>query len=115
MRRILLILWLGCLACPVVADDKDKSEKGKATKDDKPGELQTRKTGRPGELTTDEENKIDEIVDNFILYDTGARRNDKYRSDFETLGVEGIPGLVRGLNKSAKMSHSCPVSMIRAA
>lgn len=112
MRWALLLLWLACLVCPVSAEDAIPREKSKDKKDDAPGELVAKKTGRPGELTSEEEDKIDRIVDNFILFDTGVRRDAKSRSEFEDLGVEGIPGLVRGLNKSAKMSQSCPASII---
>lgn len=112
MRWILCCLLSVCLFGPLVADDGMPPAKNKDKKDDKPSELITKKTGRPGELTPAEEDKVDGIVENFIRYDTGVQRNEKHNADFEDLGVEGIPGLVRGFNKSARLSYSCPASKI---
>lgn len=69
------------------------------------------------ELTEEEEKKLDEVVDRFILFDTGKLRGAEgqqaYR-DFANLGPEAIPALLRGLNRSAAINHSCPVTVIAA-
>src|SRR5262249_53953820 len=36
----------------------------------------------------------------------------KAKREFEALKAEAIPALIRGLNKAAKINHSCPVLMI---
>jgi hypothetical protein len=67
------------------------------------------------ELTKEEEAKLDEIIDRFILADTGRLRGaeaKKAAEAFDKLGHEAIPALIRGLNKAAKINHSCPVLMI---
>lgn len=66
-------------------------------------------------LTQDEEAKLDEIIDRFMLADTGQLRGPEARKAidaFEKLGMESVPALIRGLNRAAKINHSCPVLMI---
>jgi hypothetical protein len=66
-------------------------------------------------LTKEEEEKIDRIVDRLILADTGRLRGEEARKaqkDFDGLKAEAIPSLIRGLNRSAKLNHSCPVLLI---
>ncbi len=66
-------------------------------------------------LTREEEDKLDEIVDRFMLYDIGrlqGREGAKALKAFKDLGPEAIPALVRGLNRAAKVEHSCPVVVI---
>ena len=66
-------------------------------------------------LTLEEENKLDELIDRFIQADTGKLKGDagkKAIRDFEGLGREAIPALIRGLNKAAGIEHSCPTLMI---
>jgi hypothetical protein len=63
-------------------------------------------------LTEEEEDRLDRVIDRFIQYDIGARRDPQALADFKRLGPESIPALIRGLNKSAKMSHSCPATVI---
>jgi hypothetical protein len=63
----------------------------------------------------DEEQKRDAVIDRFILADTGrlaGAEAKKAMEAFDKLGVESVPALLRGLNKSAKIDHSCPVLMI---
>lgn len=63
----------------------------------------------------DEEKKRDAVIDRFILADTGrlaGAEAKKAVEAFKKLGVESVPALLRGLNKSAKLDHSCPVLMI---
>src|SRR5688572_27012005 len=57
----------------------------------------------------------DEIVEQFIQYDIGrltGAAGSKARRDFENLGPDSIPALVRGLNRSASIHATCPVCVI---
>lgn len=66
-------------------------------------------------LTKEEEKKIEDVIDRFILADTGRLRGEdakKAIKEFEKLGPESIPALIRGLNESAQRSYSCPILMI---
>ncbi|MFO0844123.1 MAG: hypothetical protein U0797_17265 [Gemmataceae bacterium] len=63
----------------------------------------------------DEEQKRDAVVDRFILADTGRLAGAEAKratEEFKRLGVEAVPALLRGLHRSAKLEHSCPVLMI---
>jgi hypothetical protein len=66
-------------------------------------------------LTKEEEDKLDEIIDRFMLYDIGrlgGQEGAKALKAFKALGPEAIPALVRGLNRAAAIEHSCPVVVI---
>jgi hypothetical protein len=66
-------------------------------------------------LTKEEEDKLDQIVERFMLYDIGRLQGEVARKaiiDFKNLGPEAIPALVRGLNRAAQIEHSCPVVTI---
>jgi hypothetical protein len=66
-------------------------------------------------LTKEEENKLDEIIDRFMLYDVGrlqGAEGKKALKAFQELGPEAIPALVRGLNRAAGLEQSCPVAVI---
>jgi hypothetical protein len=66
-------------------------------------------------LTKEEEDKLDEIIDRFMLYDIGrlqGQEGAKALKAFKDLGPEAIPALVRGLNRAAAIEHSCPVVVI---
>jgi hypothetical protein len=66
-------------------------------------------------LTDEEEAKLDEIIGRFIQFDSGQLGSldaDKARRDFEKLGPEAIPALIRGLNEAAKIDYSCPAVTI---
>lgn len=67
------------------------------------------------ELGEEEEKKLDEIIDRFMLYDIGKLRGKEgaqaYRA-FVKLGPEAIPALLRGLNRAAAYDESCPVVVI---
>jgi len=67
------------------------------------------------QLTDKEENDIDDIIDRFIQYDTGKLKGPDAKdavSDFQKLGPDAIPALIRGLNRAAKIDHSCPAVTI---
>jgi hypothetical protein len=67
------------------------------------------------QLTKEEEKKLDEIIDRFILADTGKLTGaaaKKAVKELEALTMEAVPALLRGLNRAAKINHSCPVTMI---
>jgi hypothetical protein len=66
-------------------------------------------------LTNEEEEKLDRIVDRFILFDTGrlpGAEGQQAARDFDKLGTEAIPALIRGLNRAATIEHSCPTLVI---
>ncbi len=68
----------------------------------------------PG-LTLEEEAKLDAIIDRFIRFDTGKLRGpegQKALKEFEALGREAIPALIRGLNRAVEIDHSCPTLVI---
>ncbi len=67
-------------------------------------------------LTKDEEDKIDAVIDRMILADTGQLKGDDAKQamrDFDKLGPEAIPGLIRGINRAAQLEHSCPTLVIQ--
>ena len=66
-------------------------------------------------LTPEEEDKLDKLIDQFILFDTGrlaGAEGEKAKKEFDKLGREAIPALIRGLNKAAVLEHSCPTLVI---
>src|SRR5437016_2744390 len=66
-------------------------------------------------LSDEEEKKLDEIIDRFILFDTGKLAGDegkKAKEDFDKLGVDATFALIRGLNRAAKLDNSCPALVI---
>jgi hypothetical protein len=67
------------------------------------------------ELSDEEENRLDETIDRFIEYDSGKQKGPEGRkalAEFRKLGPDAIPALLRGLNKAAKIEHSCPAVQI---
>jgi hypothetical protein len=67
--------------------------------------------------TAEREALYDGVVQRYILYDLGRLRGlpgRKAALDFEALGPDAIPALVRGLNQSATLDASCPVMAISA-
>jgi hypothetical protein len=67
------------------------------------------------ELTKEEEEKLDQIIDRFMLYDIGRLQGEeggRALRDFKKLGPEAIPALIRGVNRAATIEHSCPVVVI---
>src|SRR5262245_6441761 len=66
-------------------------------------------------LTDEEEDKLDETVDRFIQQDIGKLRGaeaKKALTEFNKLGAEAIPALIRGMNKAAAIEDSCPALVI---
>ncbi len=104
MGAALLVLTLAFFGADVKADSKEK-EKPKHS---------PYGPSLPY-LTKEEEDKLDEIVDRFMLYDIGQLRGiegARALKAFRDLGPEAIPSLVRGLNRAATIEHSCPVVVI---
>jgi HEAT repeats len=67
------------------------------------------------QLTKEEEEKDDQIIDRFIQADVGLLRGAEARDavrDFRALKSDAIPNLIRGLNRAARIEHSCPVVVI---
>jgi hypothetical protein len=66
-------------------------------------------------LTDEEEDKLDAVIDRFILQDTGKLRGaegKKALTEFNKLGPEAIPALIRGINRAARINDSCPALVI---
>jgi hypothetical protein len=69
------------------------------------------------ELTRTEEQKIERIINRFIDADSGQLPSTEVReavNDFKNLKAEAIPALIQGLNRAAKIDHSCPAVTIAA-
>jgi hypothetical protein len=67
------------------------------------------------ETTKQEEDKFDQIIDRFILADTGKIKGDEAKQaleDFRKLPPESVFALIRGLNRAAKINDSCPALVI---
>jgi hypothetical protein len=67
------------------------------------------------ELTKEEEAKLDEIIDRFILADTGEIKGEEAKTalrDFNALGPDATFALIRGLNRAATADQSCPTLVI---
>jgi len=66
-------------------------------------------------LTLEDEDRLDAVIDRFIRYDSGQLRGDEGRkalNEFEALGYDATPALIRGLNRAAQLDHSCPTLVI---
>ena len=67
------------------------------------------------ELSEQEENRLDDVIDRFIDYDSGKLKGPegkKALSEFHKLGPDAVLALLRGLNKAARIEHSCPAVQI---
>ena len=66
-------------------------------------------------LTEKEEAELDAIINRFMLADIGQLKGveaQKAIGEFSKLGPSAIPALIRGVNRAAKINHSCPVLVI---
>jgi hypothetical protein len=110
------------LAAPVATDETAKKQDPKSSdstaekkpSDEKPGKelpKPPRRVGRPGDLSIEEEEKLDKMLNDFILHDIGEVPNYRTVVALRNMGPEAIPALIRALNRSAMMRDSCPVSM----
>jgi hypothetical protein len=66
-------------------------------------------------LTPEEEKKLDDVIDRFMQFDIGQLKGEEGRKAqraFDKLGPEAIPALIRGLNRAARIDHSCPALTI---
>lgn len=67
------------------------------------------------QLTDEDEQRFDQVIDRFILYDIGKLKGaegQKALADFQKLGPEATFALIRGLNRSAAIESSCPAVVI---
>jgi hypothetical protein len=67
------------------------------------------------QLTDDEEDQLDRIISRFVKADIGELRGEdslRARKEFDKLGPEAIPALIRGLNEAAQIEGSCPAVLI---
>ena len=67
------------------------------------------------QLTEAEEDELDALIDRFMLFDIGRLPGPeglKAQKDFEALKSDAIPALLRGLARSARLDHDCPVTVI---
>jgi hypothetical protein len=72
-------------------------------------------SGRPPRLSKEEEARIDGVIERLIRADIGRLRGveaKKAFKDFDALGVEAVPAMIRGLNRAARADQSCPVLVI---
>ena len=66
-------------------------------------------------LTDEEEANLDRVINRLILADTGKLKGEEAKqamAEFNKLGPEAIPALIRGVNRAAAIEHSCPVVLI---
>src|SRR5262245_55625758 len=66
-------------------------------------------------LTDKEEEKIDNVIDRFIQNDIGhvrGKQGKKAPKRFRDLGPEASTGMIRCLNRAAKIESSCPAVTI---
>ena len=63
----------------------------------------------------DREKKFDRVINRFIEYDTGKLPGPDGKqalAEFRELGPDAMSALIRGLNRAAKIEHSCPAVTI---
>src|SRR5436190_3868931 len=66
-------------------------------------------------LSKEEYARFTQVIDRFILYDTGKLKGEegkKALAEFNKLGPEAVFQLLEGFNKAANMEHSCPAVII---
>ena len=67
------------------------------------------------QLSDAEEDELDGIIDRFMLFDVGrlpGPAGQQALKQFEALKSDAIPALLRGLARSARLDHDCPVTVI---
>lgn len=67
------------------------------------------------QLSDAEEDELDALIDRFMLFDIGKLPGPaglKAQKDFDALGPEAVPALLRGFARSARLDHDCPVTVI---
>jgi hypothetical protein len=101
--------WLCC--CLLVLSQADPPRSSEGTTPRKPHPL----APSLPETTDEEEKRYDQIIDRFILADTGRLTGPEAQQairDFDRLPPQAIFALIRGLNKAAAIDHSCPALQI---
>jgi hypothetical protein len=66
-------------------------------------------------LTLEEEEKLDQIIDKFIQFDTGKLKGADGKQalqEFQKLGLDALPALIRGVNRAAGIEATCPAATI---
>src|SRR5262245_53090423 len=66
-------------------------------------------------LPREEEDRLDDIVNRFILFDIGqlpGPEGQKAQAEFQKLGPEAFFALVRGFNRALAVEGSCPAVTI---
>jgi len=67
------------------------------------------------QLTDEEEEQIDGVIERFIQQDIGKLRGAEAKravKEFNQLGPESIPAMIRGMNRAAHIESSCPAVLI---
>jgi hypothetical protein len=80
-----------------------------------PGQAEAQGGAEPTRVVEASPAAHDDVVDRFIQFDIGKLQGEegtKARDDFQRLGTDALPSLVRGLNRSASIHASCPVMVI---
>jgi hypothetical protein len=103
MRALLVVLALGLFSVSEVLAQEQAPHKRNPLAPSLP------------QLSDEEENRLDETINRFIDYDSGKLRDGDGKQivkDFQGLGPESTFALIRGLNRAAKIEHSCPAVTI---
>jgi hypothetical protein len=103
MASLLLCLLLGTVP---LADDPQKQATSRPPHPFAPSLPQ---------LTDEEEEQFDRVIERFIAYDTGklpGAEGKKALAEFQKLGSESTFALIRGMNRAARIEHSCPAVTI---
>jgi uncharacterized protein YejL (UPF0352 family) len=107
---------MSSLACIILSATMLVSADPGSSKDDKPVERKPNPWAPSlPQLTEDEEKQLDEIINRFILFDTGklaGEEGKKAKEEFDKLGIDATFALIRGLNRAAKLEDSCPTVVI---
>lgn len=105
------VLVSGMMWCLLVTAPPDEGRSADGTTPRRPHPL----APSLPETTEEEEKRFDQIIDRFILADTGRLSGPEAQQairDFDRLPPEAVFALIRGLNKAAAIDHSCPALQI---